>query len=129
MLTFKSVKNNPTNVIKERRRYRRVNAKFPIRYQIKRGGFFASALTQDVSIFGARLNADRFFPSGLNLKLELNILSRIIKPVGKVVWSQPLPHSDRYQMGIEFIEVDPQEKNYLSDYINMRAAEFAELER
>jgi hypothetical protein len=32
-------------------------------------------------------------------------------------------------MGIEFIKVDPQEKNYLSDYINMKTAEFAELER
>ena len=106
-----------------------MNAKFPIRYQMKRGGFFASASTQDVSISGTRLNADRFFPSGLNLRLELNILSKVIKPIGRVVWSRSLPPSGRYQMGIEFIKVDPQEKNYLSDYINMKTAEFAELER
>ena len=56
-------------------------------------------------------------------------LSKIINPVGRVVWSQSLSHSDRYQMGIEFIEINPQDKNYLSDYINMRILEFTELER
>jgi len=96
---------------------------------MKRGGFFATALTQDISLLGTRLNTDRFFPVGLNLNLELNILSKIINPVGRVAWSQALPHSDRYQMGVEFIEVNPQDKNYLSDYINMRTTEFIELER
>ncbi len=123
------MKDNPINTAKERRRFRRVNAKFPIWYQMKKGGFFASASTEDVSISGMRLNADRFFPSGLNLKLELNILSKVIKAVGRVVWSRSLPSSGRYQMGIEFIKVDPQEKNYLSDYINMKTTEFVELER
>ena len=115
------------NSIKEKRKFPRINAKFPIRYQIKRGGFFASALTDDLSLSGARLNADRFFPQGLKLNLELNILSKIINPVGKVIWAQPRPHSDRYQMGIEFIEISPQDKNYLSDFINIRTPELSEL--
>ena len=116
-------------ITKEKRQFQRFNAKFPIRYQIKRGGFFASALTADVSLSGTRLNADRFFPRGLNLNLQLNILSKIINPIGKVIWSQPLPHSNRYQMGIEFIEINPQDKNYLSDYINKRIPEFSELKK
>ncbi|MFC1658315.1 PilZ domain-containing protein [Candidatus Omnitrophota bacterium] len=111
---------------KEKRQCRRLVAKFPIRYRIRRGGFFASALTENISLAGARLNADRFFPHGLNLNLELNILSKIINPVGKVVWSQPLAHSNRYQMGIEFIEINQEDKNYLSDYVNMRMPEFSE---
>ena len=114
------------NAAKEKRRFPRINAKFPIRYQIKRGGFFASALTEDLSLSGARLNTDRVFPQGLKLNLELNILSKIINPVGRVIWSQSLSPSSRYQIGIEFIEIDPQERNYFSDYINMRAAEFSE---
>ena len=112
--------------IKEKRRFPRLTAKFPIRYQIKRGGFFASALTDDLSISGARLNADRLFPEGLNLNLELNILSKIINPVGKVIWSRPLASSNRFQMGIEFININPQHKNCLSDYINMHIPKFSE---
>jgi len=126
MLGFKIVN---ANTIKEKRHFPRIKVKFPIRYQIKRGGFFASALTEDLSLSGTRLNADRFFPHGLNLNLELNILSKIITPTGRVIWSGSLPHSDRFQMGIEFIEINPQDKNYLSDYINMRTVEFMELER
>lgn len=116
-------------MIKEKRQFPRINAKFPLRYQIKRGGFVASALTQDISISGAKLNADRFFPLGLNLNLELNILSKIINPVGRVIWSQSLPHSDRYQMGIEFIKISPQDRNHLSDYINTTTPKFSELEK
>lgn len=112
-----------SKVTKERRVFPRVDAKFPVRYRIKRGGFFASGLTENVSINGAKLNADRFFTSGFNLNLELNILSRVINPVGRIVWSQSLPNSDLYQMGIEFIEIDSQDKNYLSDYINLHTSE------
>ncbi|KPK43003.1 MAG: hypothetical protein AMJ78_00070 [Omnitrophica WOR_2 bacterium SM23_29] len=117
------------NTIKEKRRFKRISVKFPIRYQIRRGGFFAAALTEDLSLSGTRLNADRFFPHGLNLNLELNILSKIINPVGKVIWAQPRPHSDRYQMGIEFIEISPKDKNYLSDFINVRIPELSELKK
>ena len=74
------------------------------------------------------INADRFFPPGINLNLELNILSRIINPVGRVVWSQPFTRSDRYQMGIEFVEINPQDRGYLADYINMHLPEFIESE-
>ena len=115
-----------SKTIKEKRRFPRLNAKFPIRYQIKRGGFFASALTDDLSLSGTRLNADRFFPQGLNLNLELNILSKIINPIGRVIWSQPLPRSNRFQMGIEFININPQDKNHLSEYINMHIPKFSE---
>lgn len=124
MLGFKNV-----GTINEKRRFRRVKVKFPIRYQIRRGGFFAAALTEDISLSGTRLNADRFFSHGLNLNLEVNILTKIIKPVGKVTWTQPRPHSDRYQMGIEFIEINPEDKNYLSDFINLRLPELNELNK
>lgn len=88
-----------------------------------------SALTADLSLSGTRLNADRFFPPGINLSLELNILSRIVNSVGRVVWSQPIVRSDRYQMGIEFVTINPKERSYLSDYINMHLPEFSDKER
>lgn len=116
------------NFQKEKRQALRISVKFPIRYKIRRGGFFASALTNDLSLSGLRVNADRFFPLGINLNLELNILSRVINPVGRVIWSQPQPYSNRYQMGIEFVEINSQDKNYLSDYISVHN-ELSELRR
>ena len=108
-----------TNITKEKRRAPRINAKFPIQYQIKRGGFFASALTQDISLSGAKINVDRSFPKGLNLNLELNILSKIIKPVARVIWTQALLNSEQHQMGVEFINLNAQDKSCLSEYINL----------
>ena len=118
-----------TSSTEEKRQSPRINTKCPTRYQIKRGGFFASALTEDLSLLGVRLNADRFFPLGINLKIELNILSKVINPIGRVVWSQPLSHSDRYQMGIQFIEINPQDRNFLSEYINTHVPEFSDTEK
>ena len=117
------------NIIKEKRNSSRLSVKFPIRFQIRRGGFYASALTDDLSVSGIKLSADRFFPKGVNLNIQLNILSRIINPVGKVVWSQPLSHSNGYKMGIEFIEMNLQDKNYLSDYLNLHTSELKVLEK
>ena len=90
---------------------------------MRKGGFYASALTNDLSLTGTRVNSDRFFPQGVNLNLELNILSRVINPVGRVVWSRSQPYSNRYQMGIEFIEINTRDKNYLSDYISVHNLE------
>lgn len=115
--------------MKERRLYLRVNTKLPIRYQRKRDVFFALASAEDVSLGGAKLSVDRFLPAGLNLNLELNILSKIVKATARVAWIQSLPDSGQYRMGIEFFQLDPEEKNYLSDYINVRGSELAQMEK
>ena len=52
--------------------------------------------------------------------LELKLLSRVLNAIGRVVWVNPLAHSDRYRMGVEFVELDPQKKLYLSEYILMQ---------
>ena len=108
------------------RRNSRIKAKFPIQYQRRRGGFAVEALTEDLSLSGVRLKGDRVLTSGLNLSLELNILSKIIKPLGKVIWSKTQSAPGEYSMGVEFIEINPQDKDCLSDYINMRINEFNE---
>jgi hypothetical protein len=52
--------------------------------------------------------------------LEINVLNRILRPVGKVAWSMRLSHSHRNQTGIEFVEFNRPEQNYLKDFINMQ---------
>ena len=107
----------------ERRKFTRIRAKCPLKYKMKRGDFYASALTEDISLCGARIDTDRTFPIGLKLKLGLNILSEIINPIGRVVWSKQLADSDEYCMGIEFIQIEGLEKDHLSDYIDRHLSE------
>jgi len=103
----------------ERRLFPRVNLHTPIRYQIKGESDFDNAVTDDVSVGGLSFISDKFIIPATDLILEINCLSRILKAVGKIVWSYHLPHSDRSRQGVEFIEFDVFELEYLAEYLNM----------
>jgi hypothetical protein len=56
--------------------------------------------------------------------LEMNILSKVLTPTGRVAWSSPIAHSDRYRLGVKFIELNPKERDYIGDYIDTRLNRF-----
>ena len=64
---------------------------------------------------------DDFIAPNTPVMMEMNILSRVLRPVGRIAWSAPIPHSDRYAMGVEFVEFENEEKRYLQDYIDMHS--------
>ena len=98
----------------------RVDLRSQMRYQLRGKSDFANAVSSDISCGGLRFTADRFIPTSTPVMLEINVLNRVLRPIGKVAWSMPLAHSDRNQLGIEFIEFGILEKNYLRDFVNMR---------
>lgn len=106
--------------VEEKRRFSRITLHSPLRYQIRGLSEFHNTLSNDISLGGVSFNNSRFIASNTAVALEINVLSRSLRPIGRVAWSSPLPHSDRYHLGIEFLEFDPKEKNYLSDYIDMQ---------
>lgn len=105
---------------KERRIFPRVSLKSPLRYQVRGGSCFGNAVGEDISVGGMAFQDARFIAPQTPLALEINVLSRILRPTGKVVWVNPIAHSDKNRLGIEFLEFAPQEKRYLADYISMR---------
>jgi Tfp pilus assembly protein PilZ len=52
--------------------------------------------------------------------LEINLLSRILNLVGRVAWCTPVAHSDNNRVGVEFIEIDQRQRNYLKDFLSLR---------
>ena len=106
---------------KENRSFPRLSFHSKIRYQFRGKPDFDSAISRDISCSGLRLTNEQFIPTSTLVMLEINVLNRILTPVGKVVWSMPLAHSNRNQTGIEFVEFNPIEQNYLKDFINMQA--------
>lgn len=104
----------------EKRRFPRINLQSAIRYQIRGTPQFDNAISDDISVGGLGFSHDKFIAPATPLMLEINVLSRILRPIGRIAWASPMAHSYRNRMGIEFIEVDPQEKNYLSDFIKMQ---------
>lgn len=105
---------------KEQRHFPRVDFHSKIRYQFRGKPDFDSGMSRDISCNGLKLTNEQFMPTSSLVMLEINVFNRVLRPIGKVAWSQALAHSNRNQTGIEFIEFDALEHKYLNEFINMR---------
>ena len=105
---------------KENRCAPRLNFRSEIRYQLRGKRDFDSGISNDISYGGLKFTNERFIPTSTLVMLEINVLNRILRPVGRVAWSMPLAHSNRNQTGIEFVEFNGLERNCLKDFIDMR---------
>ena len=105
----------------DRRRFDRVELHTDLHYQV-RGQTSESkiAVSNNVSVGGLALNVDKFISASSLLNIDINLMPRVLKFIGQVVWCQALAHSDRYRVGVEFIEVDPVERGFLQNYIKMQ---------
>jgi hypothetical protein len=108
----------------EKRRFPRVILSTPCSFKIRGTPEFGNGLTKDISATGLRFVSDKYLKPSTDVAVEINVLHRAINPIGRIKWSQPLSHSNRYQMGLEFVELDTESKNYLSDYISLRKFNF-----
>ncbi len=104
---------------RENRIFPRVDFRSQIRYQIRGKPDFDNVLGNDISCGGLKFTSDKFIPVSTLLMLEINVLNRLIRPLGKVAWSTPVAHSGRQQTGVEFLEFDRLERNYLNDFVSM----------
>ena len=109
--------------LQEKRRFPRIKLNTPLRYHTRGLPEYNNTLCEDISLGGVRFINDKFIRPEASLALEINVLTRALNPIGRVAWSQPVAHSDRYRVGVEFLEFDAKERYCLSDYIDMRTQE------
>lgn len=103
----------------EKRNSSRIKVHSPLRYQVRGRSDFNNSVIEDIGTGGIRFIIDRFIAPSNNISLQINVLSRVLSPIGRIMWVTPLPRSDKYNLGIKFVEFDPGEKKYLSNYIDM----------
>ncbi len=103
--------------IKQKRHAPRISLHVPIRYQIRGSSEYANTLSDNISISGLRIVNQKHIPPSTAVMLEIGLASRTLRPIGKIVWSEPFPHSDRNHIGIEFLELGMEEKRYLANFI------------
>ncbi|MCX5697186.1 MAG: PilZ domain-containing protein [Candidatus Omnitrophica bacterium] len=111
--------------MQDKRRCSRLPCRLELRYQPRGAGDFNNALSDDISVQGMSFVNDRFIALNTCVGLEINIFSTMLTPVGRVAWVNRLPYSHRYRVGVEFIEMDQSNKNYLGDYVAMRMNKLA----
>jgi len=105
---------------KENRCSPRLAFRTKIQYRFRGKPDFDIGISKDISCGGLRITNEEYIPTSTLLMLEINVLNRVLMPVGRVAWSMPLAHSNRNQTGIEFVEFNSVEQNYLKDFIDMQ---------
>jgi c-di-GMP-binding flagellar brake protein YcgR len=106
----------------EKRRFTRIKFKSPVRYQVRGRPEFENAVSDNISAGGIGFINNRFLAPSTLVMLEINVLSRIVRPIGRIASSLSLSHSARNRLGIEFLEINNSEKHYLQDFIDMQLA-------
>ena len=110
----------PMEKQKENRGFPRLVFRTKIHYRFRGKPDFDIGISKDISCGGLRIANEEYIPTSTLLMLEINVLNRVLRPVGRVAWSMPLAHSNRNQTGIEFVEFNRVEQNYLKDFIDMQ---------
>ncbi|MFH0738699.1 MAG: PilZ domain-containing protein [Candidatus Omnitrophota bacterium] len=108
----------------EKRVYPRLKLGVPFRYQARGTQEFRNALSDNLSIGGISFTASSYIPPSTNLMLEINLLKRALNPVARVAWATPIAHSDRYRLGLEFVEFNPKDREYIGDFIDTHLKRF-----
>ncbi len=116
MLEFVSMRNFEP----DQRRQTRFKLETPVSFQVRGRPEFVTTLTSDISNNGLGFDSDAFIPNNTLIMLEVPVLAKVIHPVGRIAWSASMVHSDRYRIGVEFMEMDPAEKHYLKDYLSLK---------
>lgn len=107
-------------IIEEKRRFPRVKLQTPLRFQFFGKTETGNAIAENVSLGGTGFTNHQFIAPATLLNLEVSVLSKVLSLRGKIAWSSPLPHSDRYRSGVEFTDLTEKDKGMLSDYIDLQ---------
>lgn len=73
---------------------------------------------RDMSHGGIKLTTEDFIETGHDIQFDINLVEKRVRGVGKVRWCDKLEHNGRYNVGIEFSEIDDGDKDSLEDFIN-----------
>lgn len=103
-----------------KRRSPRIDFRLPLHCQIRGKSETNGLLTKNICLDGISFNSESFIAPNTRLNLEISLLNKIINATGQVVRANHIPRSDKFDMGIKFIELSGEQKNLLTDYINMR---------
>lgn len=110
-----------TRPLRNRRAYERVRCAIPLHYAGEMGPP-QDALMKDLSAGGVCFRAMDFLPidSWLKIDFALPPLHEAFSMVGKVVWVREVPHLNRHEVGVQFVEISDQEKRHIQKYVDDR---------
>ncbi|MBN3039537.1 MAG: PilZ domain-containing protein [Candidatus Omnitrophica bacterium] len=111
--------------MEDRRRAKRVAEYVPVSYRIPPGPKIENFLTRDISTSGVRIFVKEFMNKGtvLELTISLKKIPYSFNTQGQVRWISKDPSGERYEAGVEFINIPKEAKEklqfYIEEYLNV----------
>ena len=102
------------------RLFPRFNFEGPLKFQVRGAGATYNTVGDDLSQSGIGFVHHEFIPASTALNLEIKLIDRVVKTIGKVMWARPLSRSNKFRVGVNFIEFDILEKKFLEDFISLK---------
>ena len=104
--------------MEEKRRFPRVGISFPTECDfVDKNGYFYT-VTRDLSAGGIRITSDKFIPKGSILKLNINLINKVIPAEGEVVWTREEKYSEKYILGLKFLQMEEKSRKVLNDFLD-----------
>ncbi len=106
----------------EKRRFPRITLRVPVSFRIRGKSQQLATLSRNISEGGMGLLTDQFLAPDTFLNLEFSVLRRFFSLYAKTKWITSVPGSDSYHFGLEFLEVQPNDREYIFDYVKVQEA-------
>ena len=105
----------------ERRRFPRFPSDHPLLLRKVDDGSEAPARTLEISAGGCKLVHETSVGVGAPVELVISAGSRSIRALGRVIYELPL-RSARFQVGVEFLQVAPEDREALAAFLREQEA-------
>lgn len=103
--------------MREKREYNRINISFPIEYRILPLSKYFYTVSKDLSLGGAKIITNTFVPKNKLVKVNLNLIDKLLRFNAKVVWCNKKRQSEEYFIGLEFERISETAKEEFSDFL------------
>ena len=104
--------------MEERRRNPRVDASFPVACNMLSTGRYFYTISKNLGLGGVRILYNKFIPRDSALKVNVNLIGRVVSLKAKVVWCNKQRIADRYAAGLEFVEVNKRNQRDISQFLD-----------
>ena len=122
-----NAKSKDDQLVEERRKFVRLNINVEINYTVithpPHKQFVIPTKSKNIGAGGICLISEQELRAGELLKLEIRLPEDppVIYALGKVAWVKPFSlateKSKRFDMGVEFIEISPEDKQKINKYV------------
>jgi c-di-GMP-binding flagellar brake protein YcgR len=112
----------------ERRKYIRIPESLSVVYEVVPGQTKKEYSTKDISQGGMRFLINEFIPKDSRLRIEISFPGTLFNFATwvKCMWIRKVPYTDRYEIGVEFVDTPLKAVDYLNSFIKDYLATRAE---